>query len=293
MTNKEDKMKDEKKENQLVDNNSQEEKETMINDEVKKETTSDKNDDVVSIEDEKEISAEADSNKDISSEKEISKTEPSIDGEAERKENQISSKANESKNTKGDKKETKVINTMRMTETVTIKRRTSKRKFVSKGKETKEDTRDEALEEKVVQIDRVTRVVKGGRRIRFRATVVLGDKKGRVGVAVDKGTEVLSAINKAKRKAKKELTHINLKGTTIPHEVTIEFCGARVFMKPASEGTGIIAGGAVRAVVEACGIKDILSKSLGSNNKLNNVQATFIALKSLRKFDKAGKKEKK
>ena len=140
------------------------------------------------------------------------------------------------------------------------------------------------IEEKVIQIDRVTRVVKGGRRLRFRATVVVGDKNGKVGVAVAKGTEVLIAINKATAKAKKELTSINLKETTIPHEVTVDFGGAKVLLKPASAGTGLIAGSAVRAVLEVCGISDILSKALGSNNKINNVYATFLALKKLRKF---------
>lgn len=140
------------------------------------------------------------------------------------------------------------------------------------------------IEAKVIQIDRVTRVVKGGRRIRFRATVVVGDKNGKVGVAVAKGTEVLTAINKATAKAKKELTPINLKETTIPHEVMVEFDGAKVLLKPASAGTGLIAGSAVRAVLESCGISDILSKALGSKNKINNVYATFTALKKLRKW---------
>jgi small subunit ribosomal protein S5 len=135
--------------------------------------------------------------------------------------------------------------------------------------------------EKVVQIDRVARVVKGGRRFRFRATVVLGDGNGRVGIGIGKGGEVILAIAKAVETAKKSMVTVNLNGSTIPHEVTVKFAGASVFLKPASEGTGVIAGGPVRAVVEAAGIRDILSKSLGSSNKLNNVQATFIALKSL------------
>lgn len=139
--------------------------------------------------------------------------------------------------------------------------------------------------EKVVQINRITRVVKGGRKLRFRALVVLGDKNGRVGVGVSKGKEVPLAIQKAVHKAKKTMVNINLKNTTIPHEIIYEHDGARVFLKPASHGTGIIAGGAVRAVVEVCGIQDILSKMLGSNNKINNVYATFEALKKLRKIN--------
>jgi len=149
------------------------------------------------------------------------------------------------------------------------------------------------FEEKVIQINRITRVVKGGRRLRFRATVVVGDRKGKVGVGVAKGTEVVLAIHKAISKAKKELTSINLNGTTIPHEITVNFGGAKVFLKPASKGTGIVAGGAVRPVLEVCGIKDILSKIMGSNNKVNNTYAVFSALKQLRNFnDSEGAKEK-
>lgn len=137
------------------------------------------------------------------------------------------------------------------------------------------------FDERVVQIDRVTRVVKGGRRLRFRATVVVGDGKGRVGVGVNKGSNVVLAITKAVARAKKNMIEINMHKTTIPHEVENVYCGARVFLKPASPGTGVIAGGAVRAVVEVAGIKDILSKMIGSSNKINNVYATFEALKSL------------
>lgn len=147
-----------------------------------------------------------------------------------------------------------------------------------------EKPKEEVILEKVVQIDRVTRVVKGGRRMRFRATVVVGDGAGSVGVGVAKGNEVPIAINKASRIAKKTMAQVNLKGHTIPHEVTAQHCGAKVFVKPASEGTGVIAGGAVRAVLEVVGVKDILSKMLGSNNKINNVHATIEALKQLRKF---------
>lgn len=148
------------------------------------------------------------------------------------------------------------------------------------------------FEEKVVQIDRVTRVVKGGRRIRFRATVVVGDKKGRVGVASDKGQEVVVAIEKATTKAKKNLMTVNLQGTTIPHEITAEFAGAKVFLKPARKGTGVIAGGAVRAVLEVAGVSDILSKIQGSSSKLNNVHATMKALAALKKFDVPEEKKK-
>lgn len=144
---------------------------------------------------------------------------------------------------------------------------------------------EKQFEEKVVQIDRITRVVAGGRRLRFRATVVVGDRDGHVGIGVAKGLEVVSAIQKAVQKAKKNMVEISLKGTTIPHEVMYKHGGAKVFLKPASEGTGVIAGGAVRAVVEAAGIHDILSKMIGSSNKINNVYATFEALKSLKPIE--------
>lgn len=144
-----------------------------------------------------------------------------------------------------------------------------------------ETEQKQEYEEKVVQIDRVTRVVKGGRRLRFRATVVVGDKNGKVGVGVEKGGDVITAIEKATTKAKKNMKTVNLAETSIPHEVTAEFAGAKVFLKPARKGTGVIAGGSVRAVLEAAGVRDILSKIQGSSSKLNNVYATMKALESL------------
>jgi len=140
----------------------------------------------------------------------------------------------------------------------------------------------EEFEERVIQIDRVTRVVKGGRRMRFRATVVVGNKNGKIGLGVEKSSEVTGAITKAVSQAKKHMVTIVLRKNTIPHEVFAKKSGARVFLKPASEGTGVIAGGAVRAVLEAAGVKDILSKMLGSNSKINNAYATIEALQSLR-----------
>jgi small subunit ribosomal protein S5 len=140
------------------------------------------------------------------------------------------------------------------------------------------------FEERVIAIDRVSRVVKGGRRFRFRATVVAGDGKGRVGVGVGKGGEVTSAIAKAVAKAKKSMITVPLKGLTIPHTTEVRFSGAHVMLKPASEGTGVIAGGAVRSVVEVVGIHDLLSKSLGSSNKVNTAYATILALTQLRDF---------
>jgi len=140
----------------------------------------------------------------------------------------------------------------------------------------------DAYEERVIEIARVAKVVKGGRRFRFRVTVVVGDKKGTVGMGIGKANAVPDAMRKASERARKDLRTVNLAGTTIPHESLGKVAGAKVFLKPASPGTGVIAAGGVRAVLEVAGVRDILTKSQGSANVLNVVMATFGALDGLR-----------
>ncbi len=145
-----------------------------------------------------------------------------------------------------------------------------------------------ALEERVVQINRVAKVVKGGRRFSFSAVIVVGDGAGHVGVGLGKAGEVPESIRKGVEDAKKNLIKIPMVGTTIPHEVRVEFGASSVLLKPASQGTGVIAGGSVRAVVESAGIRDILSKVHGSTNPVNVTRATMAALKSLHSAEELG-----
>ena len=144
------------------------------------------------------------------------------------------------------------------------------------------DPTELTLNDKLVYINRVAKVMKGGKRLSFSALVVTGDGNGHVGIGTGKANEVPGAINKANATAKKNLIKVPLAGATIPYKITVKFGAAKVLLRPAAPGTGIIAGGSIRAIIEAVGIKDILTKSLGSANRVNTAKATILALSQLK-----------
>jgi len=146
------------------------------------------------------------------------------------------------------------------------------------------DATDLALNDKLVYINRVAKVVKGGKRMRFSALVVTGDDAGHVGMGLAKANEVPEAVTKAGAVAKKHLIKVNMTGTTIPHQITAKYGAAQVLLKPASPGTGVIAGGSMRQVLEVAGVKDVIGKSLGSSNRINLAKATILALSQLREI---------
>jgi small subunit ribosomal protein S5 len=162
-----------------------------------------------------------------------------------------------------------------------------------RGSRRREEDGANELEERLVKINRVAKVVKGGRRFAFGSIVVVGDSNGRVGIGHGKGGEVTDSIRKGVDQAKKSLITVPLDGSTIPHEVECSYGAARVILKPASPGTGVIAGGGVRAVVELAGIRDVLTKSVGNNNPVNVVKATMKALQSLQTEEQVIRRRRK
>lgn len=149
------------------------------------------------------------------------------------------------------------------------------------------------FEQKTIDIARVTRVVAGGKRMRFRATVAIGDQKGRVGIGIAKGLDVSNAVQKAVTAAKKKMIRVPIVDETIPHQVLIKLGAARLFLKPAPKGSGVIAGGPIRTIMELAGIKNVVSKILGSSNKINNVYAVMEALQRLRTREDAARRRGK
>lgn len=145
------------------------------------------------------------------------------------------------------------------------------------------ERQDREFEQSVIDLARVTRVVAGGKRMRFRACVVIGDQKGKVGMAVAKGADVASAVNKAVNQAKKHMITVATVKDTIPHDVRVRFKSAELYMKPAPQGSGVIAGGAVRSVMGLAGVKNVVCKMMGSANKINNVKAVILGLSQFRK----------
>jgi small subunit ribosomal protein S5 len=168
-------------------------------------------------------------------------------------------------------------------------RRTSSREKNRSQDETKRDREQSEWEEKIIQVRRVTKVVKGGKKLSFRAVVAVGNSKGQVGIGIGKASEVIMAIQKGVADARKSLIHVPLIGSTLPHQIVGKQGSSRVLLKPAAKGTGVIAGGASRAILELAGVGDVMSKSLGSRSPLNVARATVNGLNELRTFDQSAR----
>ncbi len=186
--------------------------------------------------------------------------------------------------TKVTQKEEKVATDTKAQPQGNLRKNTSKVRPKRKrgDKKNRRGGEDEGFDTKIINIRRVTRMFKGGRRMRLSVFVVIGDREGKVGVGIGKGADVRSAQEKAVANAKKNLIHVPLNGNTIPHDITQKVGAARVMLKPAAPGTGIVAGSSMRAVAEVAGIKDMLGKIMGTNNKISNAYATIEALANLR-----------
>jgi small subunit ribosomal protein S5 len=164
------------------------------------------------------------------------------------------------------------------------KKKTGGSRGPRRGGDRREEKRDE-FEQRILEVARVTRVMAGGKRMNFRACVAIGDKKGNVGVGLGKGADVTMAVNKAVNRAKKTMINVPTKNDTIPHEVYNKMGAAKIMIKPAKKGRGVISGGVTRVILELAGVKNITTKTLGSNNKINNARCTIEALSLLRKME--------
>lgn len=167
-----------------------------------------------------------------------------------------------------------------------------RKKFRRGGRKNFESERKDEFEQRIIDLARVTRVMAGGKRMRFRVCVAIGDKKGKVGIGMGKGADVTLAVNKAVNNARKNIIEVPTVNDTIPHEIYEKFGAAKLLFKPTKKGRGVIAGGAVRIILELSGIKNITSKILGTNNKINNAKCTINALKKIKKINIAEKKTK-
>lgn len=166
----------------------------------------------------------------------------------------------------------------------------NKKRSQQRGRRRPDGQQDE-FDQKIVDLARVTRVMAGGKRMRFRACVVIGNRKGKIGLGLDKGADVPMAVNKAVNQAKKNLIDVPMVNDTIPHEIFQKYGAGKVLLKPASKGKGVIAGGAVRSILELSGIKNITSKILGTNNNVTVAKTTIVALQNIKKVDKPAKKK--